>query len=119
MSGKRPFRAQLHSGGEDSEGAVSPQKQRRWHLYLTGTVQHVGLRYTALYMCRDLKLTGWVKNLPDGRVEMEIQGDVSSLRRFYVALKSQPHIHIAHADIREIPLRTGEHNFSVSRWEND
>ena len=100
-------------------GSTSSKTKCRWHLYLSGSVQHVGLRYTALYMCRDMKLTGWVKNLPDGRVELEIQGDVSSLRRFYIELKSQPHIHIAHADITEIPLRDGEHHFSILRREND
>ena len=99
--------------------SISSKKQSRWHLYLSGSVQHVGLRYTALYMCRDLKLTGWVKNLPDGRVELEVQGAVSDLRRFYVALKSQPHIRISHADIAEIPLRDGEHHFSIVRREND
>ena len=95
-------------------GSTSSKTKCRWHLYLSGSVQHVGLRYTALYMCRDLKLTGWVKNLPDGRVELEIQGDVSSLRRFYIELKSQPHIHISHADIAEVPLVSGERGFSVN-----
>ena len=109
--------------------SISSKKQSRWHLYLSGSVQHVGLRYTALYLCRDLTLTGWVKNLPDGRVELEIQGDVSSLRRFYIELKrgdvsslrrfyielkSQPHIHISHADIAEVPLVSGERGFSVA-----
>ena len=90
-----------------------PKKQSRWHLFLSGEVQHVGLRYMALYLCRDLKLTGWVKNLPDGRVELEVQGDVSKLRQFYMLLKSQPPIRITHADISEIPLVSGERGFSV------
>ena len=89
------------------------KKQSRWHLLLSGEVQHVGLRYTALYLCRRLNLTGWVKNLPDGRVELEVQGDVSKLRQFYMLLKSQPHIRITHADITEIPLVSGERGFSV------
>ena len=96
-----------------------PKKQNRWHLYLSGEVQHVGLRYTALYLCRGLGLTGWVKNLPDGRVELEIQGDVSSLRRFYIELKSQPHIHISHADIAEVPVQPEERAFRLSLSEND
>ena len=100
-------------------GSTSSKMKCRWHLYLSGSVQHVGLRYTALYLCRGLGLTGWVKNLPDGRVELEVQGAVSDLRRFYVALKSQPHIRISHADIAEIPLRDGEHHFSILRREND
>ena len=99
--------------------SISSKKQSRWHLYLSGSVQHVGLRYTALYLCRDLTLTGWVKNLPDGRVELEIQGDVSSLRRFYVELKSQPHIHVAHADIAEVPVLPEERAFRLSLSEND
>ena len=96
---------------------LSPKNQARWHLMLSGEVQHVGLRYTAKYLCRDLGLTGWVKNLPDGRVEMEVQGDVTGLRRFYVQLKSQPHIHVAHADVAEVPLQSGERSFSVFPWE--
>ena len=95
-------------------GSTSSKMKCRWHLYLSGSVQHVGLRYTALYLCRGLGLIGWVKNLPDGRVELEVQGAVSDLRRFYVALKSQPHIHIAHADIAEVPLVSGERGFSVN-----
>ena len=91
-----------------------PKKQNRWHLYLSGEVQHVGLRYTALYLCRGLGLTGWVKNLPDGRVELEVQGDVSKLRQFYMLLKSQPPIHISHADIAEVPVVSGERSFSVN-----
>ena len=91
-----------------------PKKQNRWHLYLSGEVQHVGLRCTALYLCRGLGLTGWVKNLPDGRVELEVQGEVSKLRQFYMLLKSQPPIHISHADIAEVPVVSGERSFSVN-----
>ena len=87
----------------------------RWHLVLSGQVQHVGLRYTALYMSRACGLTGWVRNLPDGRVEMEVQGPVTDLRRFYLRLKSQPPIRITHAGIAEIPVQEGERGFSVAR----
>ena len=89
----------------------------RWHLVLSGQVQHVGLRYTAKILCRDYGLTGWVKNLTDGRVEMEVQGEVTSLRRFYLRLKTQPPIRITHADITEVQLRSSERSFSVSPWE--
>lgn len=39
------------------------QKTARWHIIFHGKVQHVGFRYTSLYFCRKLKLTGWVRNL--------------------------------------------------------
>lgn len=46
----------------------------RKHIYFSGRVQGVGFRYQAAYYARSLGLTGWVRNLSDGRVEMEIQG---------------------------------------------
>ena len=94
----------------------TPKKKTRWHLLLSGKVQSVGLRYTAYYLSRSLGLTGWVENLPDGRVEMEVQGDAAAVRRFYIDLKSRPPILITHAEITEIPLDDGERSFSVSRY---
>ena len=46
----------------------------RKHFYFSGRVQGVGFRYKAMYLARGLELTGWVANLWDGRVEMEVQG---------------------------------------------
>lgn len=87
--------------------------QARWRVLFSGRVQHVGFRYTAYYLARPLYLTGWVLNLPDGRVEMEAQGGVSQLRKLLIQLKSQPHIHIEHAEIEEIPQVAWERGFKV------
>ncbi len=46
----------------------------RSHTFFLGSVQGVGFRYTTQRFANDLKLTGWVKNLPDGRVEMMVEG---------------------------------------------
>ena len=89
----------------------------RWHIYFSGRVQHVGFRYTAYYRARDLYLTGWVDNLPDGRVEMEIQGSLPNLRRFLLQMKSERHIHIENAAIEEIPVRPYERKFSVRGYD--
>ena len=45
------------------------RKQIRRHIYFSGRVQEVGFRFTACLLARRLGLTGWVKNLWDGRVE--------------------------------------------------
>ena len=47
----------------------------RQHLNVQGTVQGVGFRYRAKHMADALALTGTVKNLPDGSVELEVQGE--------------------------------------------
>ena len=82
-------------------------------MIFSGQVQHVGFRYTAFYLARSLELTGWVDNLPDGRVEMEAQGPVTQLRRLLLALKDRPHIRITDTEIRRMPLREQEKRFSV------
>ncbi len=77
----------------------------RWHIYFSGRVQGVGFRYRAAFMARSLYLTGWVKNLWDGRVEMEIQGDISQIRKFLIQLRGQRYIRIEHMEIQDdLPL---------------
>ena len=86
----------------------------RWHIQFEGEVQFVGFRYTARQLARKLGLTGWVKNLPDGRVEAEAQGSVVDLRRFLLQLKAQPHIRITHCTITPIEPVPKETRFSVT-----
>lgn len=46
----------------------------RVSLLFSGAVQGVGFRWTNQALAREAGLTGWVRNLDDGRVEMELQG---------------------------------------------
>ena len=85
----------------------------RWHVVFAGRVQHVGFRYTAFYLARSLCLTGWVDNLPDGRVEMEVQGPVALLRKMLLQLNGRPHIRILDTDSREIEIVPDERRFAV------
>ncbi len=45
------------------------------HLFISGEVQGVGFRYFVLSTAEKSGLTGWVRNLPDGRVEAVVQGE--------------------------------------------
>ncbi|MCB9855152.1 MAG: acylphosphatase [Phycisphaerales bacterium] len=51
-----------------------------------GRVQGVGFRYTACEIAREFDVTGSVRNLPDGRVEMVIEGRSDELDRFQTAV---------------------------------
>lgn len=45
------------------------------HVYVTGHVQGVYFRATTRDQARDRDVAGWVRNLPDGRVEAHFEGD--------------------------------------------
>ena len=52
---------------------------KRAHIYISGTVQGVWFRATAQGIAIDGNLTGWVRNLRDGRVEMVAEGQETDL----------------------------------------
>jgi acylphosphatase len=57
------------------------------HLIVSGMVQGVGFRYHVHHSARRHYLAGWVKNLPDGRVETIAEGTEEELREFVKEVK--------------------------------
>lgn len=57
---------------------------KRFYIIFKGQVQGVGFRWTAAQIAYKYNLTGWVRNLDDGDVELQIQGNENEL---YQALK--------------------------------
>jgi len=55
-----------------------------------GVVQGVGFRYFVLRRAVDLRLVGWTRNLPDGRVEVVARGASEQLSRLEAALARGP-----------------------------
>ena len=51
------------------------------HIFYSGTVQGIGFRYTVQRLASSLKLTGWVKNLSDGRVEILAEGNQEDIEK--------------------------------------
>jgi acylphosphatase len=47
----------------------------RVHLVVSGRVQGVNFRYSTLLQAESLGITGWVRNMPNGRVELLAEGD--------------------------------------------
>ena len=76
----------------------------RKHIFFYGRVQGVGFRYYSVYKARQLGLTGWVRNLYDGSVEMEVQGDERSIDELIMFLENQRFILIERMDAKSIKL---------------
>ena len=85
----------------------------RKHLFFSGRVQGVGFRYQSAWMARELGLTGWVRNLSDGRVEMEVQGKESVIAQLVLELKNTSYIRIERVVCENLPLKEGEDKFST------
>ena len=62
--------------------------QRRTY-YFSGHVQGVGFRYTAQHLARNHPVTGYVRNLSDGRVELVAEGEANDLDGLAESLKRQ------------------------------
>ncbi|MDO4332873.1 MAG: acylphosphatase [Eubacteriales bacterium] len=77
----------------------------RRHYLLSGRVQEVGLRYTAFYLAEELGLSGWVSNLEDGRVEMELQGKPETIDLLLCRLDGKGRISITSMEEEEVTLK--------------
>lgn len=85
----------------------------RRHILFYGRVQGVGFRYQAMYAARQYGLTGWVENLEDGTVEMEVQGTAADIRRLLTELQSGRWIRIDGMDTKDEPVQPDERSFRV------
>lgn len=64
----------------------------RKHFFFKGRVQGVGFRYRAQNAASLYSVTGWVKNLYDGSVEMEAQGTEEDIDKVVQALQDSHYI---------------------------
>jgi acylphosphatase len=62
---------------------------RRLHVYFSGHVQGVGFRQTVVTTARGFAVSGWVRNLYDGRVEMKCEGGEAELESFLSAILNE------------------------------
>jgi len=63
---------------------------KRAHLVVIGRVQGVGFRAFAQQEASKRNLVGWVRNVPDGNVEMEVEGPLEIIEGFLLSLKTGP-----------------------------
>ncbi|MFC1540441.1 acylphosphatase [Candidatus Margulisiibacteriota bacterium] len=61
---------------------------KRVQALYSGSVQGVGFRFTAIDAAQQHGLTGWVRNTPDGKVELVAEGEEDRLRQFLSDIES-------------------------------
>lgn len=87
---------------------------RKTVLY-SGRVQGVGFRYTTCQIAVGHDVTGYVKNLPDGRVEVVVEGAAKAVQRFLTAVEAEMSANIRGTETTESP-GTGEYSGFAVRY---
>ena len=85
-----------------AKGTV-PMNIVRKHMFIDGRVQGVGFRYHSTYIAQHVGVTGWVRNLYDGRVEMEAQGTPEQIEEMMSRLGNQRYVSITSVESTDIP----------------
>ena len=86
----------------------------RKHAIVEGRVQGVGFRRYALDKAESLGLTGWVRNLPNRRVELCFQGDPISVDEMTEwCYRGSPCANVKSVIISDMPLSQGERGFEI------
>jgi acylphosphatase len=75
--------------------------RERRQVFFSGRVQGVGFRYTCQSLSADFAVSGYVRNLADGRVEVVAEGDPNEVDRFIAAIQAEMGYYI-----REIQTET-------------
>jgi acylphosphatase len=72
------------------------------HCFISGRVQGISFRYYTQQEAKNLNLTGWVRNLPDGRVEVWVCGGMVEVEKFCRWLHQGP----AFAQVIDVQCQT-------------
>ena len=86
----------------------------RAHIFYSGRVQGVGFRFTVQRTAADLDLRGWVKNLPDGRVEVLAEGDREKIERLCQRVEKRFHGYIQGKNIDFAPAQKNYQDFDIA-----
>ncbi|HEU0007700.1 MAG TPA: acylphosphatase [Terriglobia bacterium] len=87
------------------------------HIVVRGMVQGVGFRYFVQHHARLLNLGGWVRNLPNGDVEIEVEGDQASVESLIVYTRRGPRSAVvSNVDIKWKEPHGRFTDFTIDHW---
>ena len=79
----------------------------------SGRVQGVGFRYAALEAAREFEVSGYVRNLPDGRVLLEAEGEPAEVAAFIAAVEERMHGYVRKVDRQGVKREPQFSGFSI------
>lgn len=88
-------------------------KKERVHLIISGFVQGVFFRSNTQEIAKQLGLSGWVRNLPDGKVEILAEGEKEKLERLIEWAKRGPEL----ARVENVEIEWGEYKGEFDDFE--
>lgn len=90
--------------------------RKRMHIFYSGNVQGVGFRYTVKSVAAGYEVTGFVRNLPDGRVELLAEGSKDEIEAFRQAIRDSGLEHFVRQEQAAWSDATGEYRgFEIVR----
>ncbi|MBO4876622.1 MAG: acylphosphatase [Ruminococcus sp.] len=84
----------------------------RRHIIFYGYVQGVGFRWKARSAAERYGISGWVRNLPDGSVEMEAEGTPRDIADLVTALEDHAWGSVERIETKDVPIH-GDYGFEV------
>ena len=91
-----------------------PMTKQQQKVLFGGVVQGVGFRFTASRLAGEYDISGYVKNLPDGRVECVVEGEPDDIQAFVDALSVTMSDYIKTRAQQEVPYSGKFTGFGVS-----
>ena len=84
-------------------------------IIVSGLVQGVGFRWSTQLVAKDMHITGTVKNMANGNVEIIAQGDPLQLSHFISKVKAcpTPAGRVDQIDVQDLPTSDTFHSFNV------
>jgi len=82
-------------------------------IFISGQVQGIGFRYFVKSNAKRLKLTGWVHNLPDSRVEALAQGEKEAIEKLVKFCEKGPFL----SDVKSVSVEWGKEEESFKDFK--
>jgi acylphosphatase len=93
---------------------MEQMEQTAKHIVFSGEVQGIGFRFTANRLAGRYSVTGFVRNLPDGNVEMLIQGSEQDIRHCIAEIQDSFRGYIRNTKTDSVPPNPSYTNFRVA-----